>query len=169
MGLKLEGVLAIFIIAIVLGVLSLDLENINTKDSVLKKDMEFTHTTFVEVDTQKRLSTLFGTYGIRYQYRLDIDNLIYHTDNIESLVSKKGNYTSPILHLDGDVVMKEKDGYIYTTQHAIYNQKTQILNITSPFKAIRDKNIFIGETLIYHTLTKYAYATTVDAIVYTAK
>jgi len=31
------------------------------------------------------------------------------------------------------------------------------------------ENIFIGETLIYHVLTKYAYATTVDAIVYTAK
>lgn len=169
MGVKLEWILVFFIGAISFGVLSLKLENTTNKGSALKKDLEFTHTTFVEVDTLKPLSTLFGTYGIRYKGTLDIDNMVYHTDNIESLVAKKGKYLAPILKLDGDVVMREKDGYIYTTQHAIYNQKTQILNLTTRFKAIRDQNIFNGETLIYHTLTKYTFATTVDAIVYTAK
>lgn len=169
MGLKLEGLLVGFIVSIIAGVSSLDLENIISKKSILKKDLEFTDTTFVEVNTTKRLSTLFGTYGIRYKDILDIDNLIYNTDNIQSLVAKKGKYHSPTLNLHGDVKMIEKDGYVYTTQNAIYNQKSQILNITSPFRAIRDQNIFVGKTLIYNTLTKYAYGTTVDAIVYTAK
>ncbi len=169
MELRLEGILLVGIIGIAVGVMSLELNDKNRDSSKLAKELEFTNTTFVEVDTIKRAGELYGTYGIRYQGTLNMQNIIYHTDNIESLVSKKGRYKDNILYLDGDVVMIEQDGYIYNTQHAIYNQTTQILNIISPYTAIRDKNIMNGDTLVYDTAIKYASGQRVDAVFYTAK
>ena len=85
------------------------------------------------------------------------------------MIAKKGKYIKEVLYLDGDVVMQEKNGYTYNTQHANYNQKTEILNITAPFTGVRGQNVMKGETLRYDTVKKEAFGTKVDAILYTTE
>jgi len=74
-----------------------------------------------------------------------------------------------MLYLNGDVVMREKEGYTYETQQAKYNRKTEILNITAPFTALRDKNIMHGNTLQYNMREKEALGTTIDSVIYTSE
>jgi hypothetical protein len=169
MGLKLEPVLTVIITAIISVSLLVELSSTLQKSKKFTKDLEFTHTTFIEVDTQQMQGWLFGTYGVRDKGVLTLDNVVFHTDNIDSLTGKKGKYIKEILYLDGDVVMQEQDGAIYKTQHANYNQKTKILNITSPFTSHRDQNVMKGKTLRYDSVKKEAFGTRVDAVVYTTE
>ncbi len=157
------------IVLLISGSLFVELGNAPTQSKAFTKDLEFTHTTFIEVDTQKMQGWAFGTYGVRDKGVLTLDNIVFHTDNIDSLIAKKGKYIKEVLYLDGDVVMQEKNGYTYNTQHANYNQKTEILNITSPFSAVRDENVMKGKTLRYDTAKKEAFGTKVDAVLYTTE
>lgn len=169
MGIRLEWVLAVTIVGIVSGVLMLKLSSTSDKNKTFTKELEFTDTTLIEVNTQKMQRRSYSTYGVRDNGILTLDNLVYHTDTIESLLANKGRFEGDMLYLDGDVVLQEKDGYTYETQHAIYDQKAEILNIIAPFTAHRDKNIMRGNTLRYDTRKKEAFGTTIDSVVYTSE
>lgn len=169
MGLRLETVVVTAIIVITAGALTLEVDNRAKKSEVFTKELEFTNTTFTEVDTHKLQGRAYGTNGVRDNGVLDIDNLVYFTETIKYLVADKGKYIGDVIHLNGDVDLEEKEGYNYKTQQASYNQKTEVLNVTAPYVATRDKNIFKGDTLIYNTRSKDAYSTNVDAVVYTVE
>jgi len=168
MGLKLELVCILAIVVIVTGAMILKVDNSAIKNATFTKELEFTNTTFTEVDTQKLQGRAYGTYGIRDNGVLSLDNLVYFTETIKYLIADKGKYVGDVLNLDGNIVMEEQQGYNYKTQQAAYDQKSGILNVTAPFVATRDKNIFKGDTLVYNTLTEEAYGTTIEAVVYTS-
>jgi len=64
---------------------------------------------------------------------------------------------------------KQKEGFNYKAQHAVYDKKTAILTITSKFTAVMDKNIVHGNTGWYDSRRKMLFAKEVDAVVYTAE
>lgn len=167
MGIKLEVILTIAIIGIISGALLLKLRNTPVSTQVFTKEVEFTNTTLIEVDTEKMKSRAYTTYGVRDKDVLTLDKIVYIGDRIESLSANKARLKDDFLHLDGDVVMQEKDGYKYETQHAIYNKKTEILNITSPFTGVRGQNRIKGESMEYNTRKKKATGTTVGTVFYT--
>ena len=166
MGLKLELIIILAIVLILSVSLTVKIKNDRVSHEVFTKEIEFTDTTFTEVDTNKTQSVSFVTYGVRNAGVLTVDNLIYHTDSIEELRANKGMFKGDIIYLDDNITVNQKEGFDYAAQHAIYNQKTEILNITSPFKAIMNTNVMYGDSLIYNTSTKEAFATNVDALFY---
>jgi len=167
MGLKLEIILIIAMIAIVSVSVTVEIKNKKTVKKEPTIELEFTHTTFTEVDVNKTQGTAFGTYGIRDAGVLTVDNLRYSTDSIKELRAKKGTYKGDKLYLDHNITVNQKVGFDYSAEHAIYDKKTEILYITSPFTAIMNDNIIHGSALRYHTKSKQAFATDVDAVVYT--
>ena len=167
MEIKLETVLFVLIVGIVAATTTVKLSDSRLKQETMTKELEFYDTKFIEVDKIQMRANLFSTYGLRDNGILMLHNIIYHTHNIEQLIADKGTYKGDILFLDGNVKLKEKKGAVYTTQHANYHQKSEILKVTSPFIATMDKNIFKGNSLIYYGKTKEMKATTIDATVYT--
>ena len=169
MELRLETVLIVAFVVIVTGALTLEIDNTAVKNAIFTKELEFTNTTFTEVDTQKLQGRAYGTYGVRDSGVLSLDNLVYFTETIKYLIADKGKYVGDLLYLDGNIVLEEMQGYNYKTQQASYDQKMEVLNVTAPFVATRDKNIIKGNTLVYNTRKKEAYGTTINAVVYTAE
>jgi lipopolysaccharide export system protein LptA len=169
MGLRLEWVVSVALVVIVSGVMLLKLTSTSADNTVSAKELEFTDTTLIDVDTTSIQSHSYGTYGVRENGILTVDNLVYHTDTIESLLAKKGRMEGDMLYLDGDVDLQEKEGYRYETQHASYDQKNEILTILSPFRARRGKNSMVGDTLRYDMRKKEAFGTTINSVVYTTE
>jgi hypothetical protein len=169
MVLRLELVLTVATAGIVLGVMMLKVSSTSDSATVSTKELQFTDTTLTEVDTDTMQGRSYSTYGVRDKGILTLDNLVYRTDTIEFLLAKKGRLEGDMLYLDGDVVLQEKDGYKYETQHASYHQKTEILNIISPFTAQRAKNSMQGDKLQYDMRKKEAFGTKIDSVVYTSK
>ena len=169
MGLKLETLIIVVIVAILSGTLMVKFTHKSTDGKLFTKELEFTNTTFIEVDTATMKSRAFGTYGIRDAGVLTLHNLKYHTKNIELLRAKKGTYKGDKLYLDGNITVNQKEGYDYSAEHAIYDKKTKILNITSAFTGIMDKNIIHGYTLRYDVQKKEAFGKRIDAVIYTAE
>ena len=169
MELKLETVLIASIVVIITGSMTLEVERNAKEGSNFTKELEFTNTTFTEVDTNQLQGRAYGTYGVRDSGALSIDNLVYFTETIKYLLADKGKYVGDVLNLQGNIVLEEHQGYNYKTQQASYNQKTEILNVTAPFIATRDKSIIKGNSLIYNTRKKEVFGTDIDAVIYTAE
>lgn len=169
MGLKLEKLIIVVIAAIVSGALMIRFTHEPTDGKMFTKELEFTNTTFIEVDTDTMQGKAFGTYGIRDAGVLTLDNLKYHTNNIKLLRAKKGTYKGDKLYLDGNITVNQKEGYDYSAQHAVYDKKTKILNITSAFTGVMNQNTIHGHTLRYDTQKKEAFGKRIDAVVYTAE
>ena len=166
MGIKLEYILLILIVVITFVTTTIKLTNAESNSKHSNKELEFIDTTFVEVDTQKMQAKLYTPKGVRENGLLTLNKLNNYTPTIDSLLADTGRYKGNILHLDGHVSLKESTGNLYKTEHAIYDQKKEILTITSPFIAYMDINIFHGDTLVYNAITKEANATKIDAVVY---
>jgi len=169
MGVKLELLLAVLIVVMLSLAYTVKLTDDIALKKISKKEMEFTDTTFIEVDTKKLISVLFGTHGIRQDGVLKVDNVIYHTDSIEYLFADKGRYTGNKGYLDGNIKVKQKEGFNYHAEHAVYDKKTEILTINSKFTAVMGRNIVHGNTGWYDTRKKVFYAKEIEAVVYTAE
>jgi len=169
MGLKLEYLL-LFIIVVTIGATTMiKLTNTTQKARAISKELAFNDTTFIEVNTKQMLARSFSTQGIKEAGILYLDHLNYHTNNIELLLANSGRYENETLYLDGNVSLLEKKGFNYETEHATYHQRTEILEITSPFTAYMNNNIIKGDKLQYNAMKKEVNATNVDAIIYTSK
>jgi len=167
MGLKLELILIILTVVILSVALRVEIKNSKADRKVFTKELEFTHATFTEVDTNKTLGVAFGTYGIRDAGVLTVDNLKYYNDNIKELRAKKAKYIGNKIYLDNNITVNQKEGFNYKAEHAIYDKKSEIINITSPFVAVMNDNIVHGDSLVYDTKKREAFGTNVNAIVYT--
>ncbi len=169
MGIKLELFLVVLIAVLLSLAYKIKLsDDVSAKNSS-RKEMEFTKMTFTEVDTEKLISTSYGSYGVREGGILKIKDLVYHTDSIEQLLADEGRYAGEKVYLDGNVRMKQKEGFNYKAEHAVYDKKTEILTITSKFTAVMARNIVHGNTARYDTRKKILTAKEVDAVVYTAE
>jgi len=167
MGIKLEFIL-IFLVAAILSVaLTVKITNTRMLKKIPTTEFEFTDTTFTEVDTNRTIGVSYGTYGIRDKGVLTVENFRYHSDSIKLLRSKIASNKGNKVYLDHAVVLNQKEGSDYYTEHAVYDKKLQILDVTAPFKALMGKNVIHGDTLRYWAKTKKVYATNVDAVVYT--
>ncbi len=169
MGVRIELILFIATLTIIGGSLTIKLNDRTDEKESFTKELEFTNTTFTEVDTIKLRSKAYGFYGVYEEGILTIDDVRYQTETIKYLVANRGIFMGDSIYLEGDVALDDSDGYKYTTQQAEYNQKTEILNLTAPFVALRDKNIIKGDTFTYDTRKKEAYGTIIDAVIYTIK
>ncbi len=169
MGLKLETLIIVVIVAILSGALMVRFTHTPTDGKHFTKELAFTNTTFIEVDTDAMQSKAFSTYGIRDAGILTLDNLKYHTNNIKLLRAIKGTYKGDKLYFDGNITLNQKEGYDYSAQHAVYDKETKILDITSAFTGVLNKNVIHGYTLRYDTQKKEAFGKRIDAVVYTTE
>ena len=166
MGLKFELLLVALVVLTSAVTMTTKLREHNSAGMVGEKELEFTETTFTEVSAQKRIGVSFAVQGVQYAGVLKAENVRYYNDTIEELTAKRGTYKGAFIYLDGDVLLYQKEGFSYFTQHAYYNKQTQML-YTTPFVARRGADVMHGKTLRYNTLTKEAYATAVNAELYT--
>ena len=150
--------------SIVMAAFLLKINDITINNQEFLKEMEFNNTTFTEVDTNSMIGHAYSTYGVRKEGVLFLENLVYYTNTVKSLVANKAKYKGNTLYLDGNVVFLDNDGYTYKTEHAIYNQKTTILNVIAPFTGTRGSNIIKGDSLLYNTRIKKAYGTAIDSV-----
>ena len=169
MVLRLEVVVVAVIVAIISSTVLYKLNASYVNAIASTKELEFTKTTFIEVNTEKMQGHTYGTYGRRDNGVLTLDNLVYYTENISRLTAQKGTLKGDVLYLYGDVFLEEVDGYEYRTTLATYNQQTEMLYITAPFVGKRDKNIIKGDTLMYDTRIKKASGTKINSVIYTSK
>ena len=169
MGLKLETLIIVAIVAIISVTLMVKFKHNVSAGERFTKELEFTDTTLTEVDTDTMQGRAFGSYGIRDAGVLTLHDIRYHTNNIQSLRAKKATYKGDKLYLDGNITVNQKEGFDYSAQHAVYNKKTKILDITSAFTGIMDKNTIHGYTLRYDTQKKEAFGKRIDAVVYTSE
>ncbi len=167
MALKIEFVFIVAIVGIVIASFTVKLNDSQSKVKPMTKELEFTDTTFTEVDTKQLQGRAHGMSGVREKGVLTVYHLQYHTNSIDSLVAKKGTYMGKIIYLEGDVVTDYKDGYHIETQQAEYNQKSGVLNVTAPFVLTKEKNLLRGDTLTYNAHTQQMYGTMIDATLYT--
>ena len=167
MAIKLEHILIFSIVGIIIGAFMIKIRNAPPPVKGFTKELEFTDTTLIEVDTGDLQSRAYLTYGVRDRGILTVNNLIYMSDDIESLSANNGVYYGNKLYLDGNVILHEKGGYRYDTEHAIYNQKTEILHITAPFVGVKGQSFIQGESLKYDTRKKKATGQTVGTTFYT--
>jgi hypothetical protein len=169
MGIKLELLLSLLITAMLLFAYTIRVSDKRSDGNVSKKEMEFTHTTFTEVDTDRQISTAFGSYGVREGGVLSLHGLKYHTDSIERLTCNQGRYVGEEIYLDGNIILHQKKGFLYRAEHAVYNKKTAMLAIPSHFTAKMDQNRLEGVRALYDTRKKTVTAQNVHAVVYTAE
>lgn len=167
MGIRLETILTFLIVAILAGTFWIKLDTNVTSKSKAAKELEFTDTTFIEVDTNKTLGLAYSESGNYENSIWTLYKLTYHTDAINYLQADKGKYIGNVIYMDGNVTLEEKEGYIYKAQHVKYDKDLEELEINSPFNGTLGKNTIQGNWLLYKTSLKEIFAHKVHAVIYT--
>ncbi len=169
MGLKLESLIVLAIVAILSFTFLMKTTDSTISEKCSTKDLEFTNTILTEVDTDTMLGRAFGTHGILDKKVLTLYNLTYHTKNIELLRAKKGIYHGDELYLEGNITVNQKEGFDYNAEYAVYHKKTKVIDINSPFTGIMNQNIIRGNSLHYDIEKKEVFAQSIEAVVYTTE
>lgn len=169
MGIKLEYIIFIFIGLVLISFFLIEIEPKAHIEKSHTKELTFIDTRFIEVDTDKILGLAHSRYGEYEKKALALEGITYHTDSVNLLQAKKGIYRGDDIYLEGNVTLNQKVGFDYTAQKAVYNKKSEILRINSPFKAFLRDNVIRGESLVYDLKKKEAVGYNVNAVVYTPK
>ena len=169
MGIRLEHIIFIFIGMVFISFLLIKIEPKPHIEKPHSKELTFTDTRFIEVDTHKIIGLAHSLSGEYEKNTLTLSGITYHTDSVNLLRAEKGIYTGDEIYLEGNVTLHQKEGFDYTAQKAIYNKYTQILIIDSPFRAHLRDNVIEGESVVYDMKKKEALGHNVNAAVYTLK
>lgn len=167
MAIKLETWLYIAIIVIMIFTLSLKQENKNASVATSKKELEFTNSTFSEVNATTQLSQAFAKTGVQVNGVLTLNDIFYSGKKLKSLKANKAVYDGNISTLYGGVVLKQENGFEYKTDKAIYDINNQFVYIPNSFVATMDDNTINGKDLKYNISAQNAKASNIHAILYT--
>ena len=169
MRLQLEFFIIIGIL-LILGLVSMvNLTQKKYDDGLFTKELEFTDTTLTEVNKQSMQGRAFTTYGVRDSGVLTLHQIQYYTKEIESLCANSGVFIDNKLYLTGNVVFNNQEGFSYSSENAIYDKKTKILDITSPFVGKMLQNSLTGDTLRYDVVKQEVLGKQIETVVYTAE
>jgi len=168
MAIRLEYIIIIITLVISLGAYTVKLSNKSGMQNHFAKELDFKHSIFTEVTQKGFVDSATAKEGVRINGILHLNDMRYHTNNIQLLRSNAAKVENERVYLDGNITMNQKKGFFYKAEHAYYDKKHKILTITSPFTAILNKNIIKGQSLEYDTVSKEAFATKIDAVIYTA-
>jgi lipopolysaccharide assembly outer membrane protein LptD (OstA) len=167
MAIKLETFLYIAIFIVIAFTLSLKQENKDAAIATSKKELEFTNSTFSEVNTTAQLSQAFTKSGIQENGVLTLNDITYSGQKLKSLKANRAVYDGNISTLYGNVVLKQESGFEYTTDKAIYDINKQFIYVPNSFLAKMNDNTMNGKDLKYNISTQNAEATNIHAILYT--
>ena len=168
MGVKFELLLALLIVAIVTVMLNIELKPPKQAKAKSMKELEFYQTRFTEVTTQKVVGVAFSEHGVRQNGVLHVEGLFYRNDNIKVLKAMVGiDYRSRIV-LEGNVTLEERNGYTFQGERAVYEKKSGMFHIASPFLMQKGTDRFSGKSLTYDTVGKVLHAKEVHALLTTA-
>jgi hypothetical protein len=169
MGIRVEWI-AIAMIMIMLGVSFLfEAEHRKAQNIVFNKEFEVHNSVTVEVDQKEIKSTLYSDYGMKENGVLTLFDMTYVGASVEKLRSKEGRFIDNKIYLDGNVTALQTNGYYYEGEHAIYNQLTEFLLVTSPFTAYVNNSVIKGINLKYDRKAQVARAQNVHAVFYPKK
>ena len=167
MAIRLEYIIIIATLVLSIGAYTIKVSNKNGIENHFTKELSFKNSIFTEVTQEGFVDNAIAKEGIRINGVLHLKDIHYHTNNIQFLRSNTAKVENERVYLDGNITMNQKKGFFYKAEHAYYDKKHKILTITSPFTAILNKNIIKGQSLEYDTVNKEAFATKIDAVIYT--
>ena len=169
MGIKLEGILLVSIIVIISSSFMVKLNTTESKSPLTSKELVFTNTVFTEVNQNLLLGHATVSEGIYENKLLTVKDILYKTDDIEYMQANNGIYEKDILYVENDVELQEVGGALYKTQQAVYNQKTQLLELPNTFGSIYGQNVIEGDSLIYDLNSSKMMGKSVSTVFYTAE
>ena len=169
MGIRIEIVLVTLIVLIVMFSINVKIDSRTHHVNTVTKELEFNNTTFIEVGTDKMYTNAFAQYGIRESGILKLYQFNYHTEGITLLKADKATYKDDMIYLDENIHVKQESGFEYKATHAVYDTKSEELEITSDFTATMNKNTIHGKSIILNIKKKEASAKQIDAVVYTTE
>ncbi|KIM13259.1 MAG: hypothetical protein KU38_00950 [Sulfurovum sp. FS08-3] len=128
------------------------------------KEIEFNDAKIIEVDTKEQKSTT--TADTIYKTR---DTFVLHTIRFinrfqDILEAKEALQKGDAIDFYHDVEFKRTGGFSYHTSHALYNSKNDTLTITKHFKALRQGDSFLGESMVYYGNQNYIDAKRIDSV-----
>ena len=168
MAIRLEGMI-ITLIFVVFSIFYFIKDSDSKKEnSRATKELEFHETSLIEVDQHEMSGSAFADSGVIKKGVLYLRYLRYHTNTIRLLRADSAVMKKEHLYLDGNISLKQKEGFCYQAKSAIYDKHTKILHIKSPFQAKLKQNTISGEALTYDILHKKATASMVKAVFYTS-
>lgn len=167
MGIRLEHIITIVIGLILVSFFLIKVDQKSLEKSESSKELSFSDTRLIEVDTQNMLGLAHSRYGEVENKRLTLSDIVYHTDKVNLLRAQKGIYEGDYLILEGNVTLNQKEGFDYTAEKAVYNKKSQILTIDSSFEAHLNENKISGTYLVYNVKEKTVTGQNIKAEVYT--
>jgi hypothetical protein len=169
MAIRLEWIISALIVLILGASYFVKLSDDEGHRPESTKELEFHDTSLIEVDQHGMLGDASAVTGVMERGVLHLKYLRYHTDTIRLLRADSATLEEEHLYLDGNISLEQKEGFRYQADDAIYNKRTKILHVTSPFKATLEKNVIEGRALVYDTLHKEATASMIDAVIYTSR
>jgi len=167
MAIKLETVLYIAISIVIVVTLSSKQESKEAVVSSFKKELEFTSSTFSEVNATIQLNQSFAKSGVQVNGVLTLNDISYSGQKLKLLQANKAVYDGNLSTLYGDVVLRQENGFEYKTDKAIYDMNKQFVYIPNSFVAKMNDNIMNGKNLKYDISAQNAVASNISAILYT--
>ena len=153
MALKIFAIVLVLFLAEIVFLTTKDFKDIKSS----KKDLEFTDITFENMHgytiTKEGInSELKASKLLKYQNRVivyDVDTDFLHKDEQNRIHANKALLKEDNIHLTGDVHYENNTSLDIKSKDLVYNTKTEIATIKSPFILNTQSGVIKGNNLIY--------------------
>ncbi len=109
---------------------------------------------------------LQGSYAERYSNRYEIHDLNYTNNSAQEqqkMIATRAMYQDKTLYLNGNVVYKKGNNFMFTSDEAQYDEKTKNASTTGKFELKSSDGIFSGYELQYNSESEKVKAKTITA------
>lgn len=166
MAIKIEWVLIFSIIATLIASFSFRFEN-SIHDHTIKKELNFKNTIFAEVDTSGIVSFANVKNGEQTNGILTMHEISFDKINDTKVAARKAIYKKDEIILSGDVKIKQKNGFTFNTQKAVYDTRGGKITSKDRYRATLNENTLTGDNFNYDTKKLSATSSNIHATLYT--
>jgi lipopolysaccharide assembly outer membrane protein LptD (OstA) len=166
MAIKIEWVLIFFITITLLVSFSLRVEDSIHKTGI-QKELNFKDTIFAEVDTSGLLSFANVKNGEQTNGILTMHDISFDKIDDTKVTANRAVYEKDEIVLSGNVKIKQKNGFVFNSQKAIYNTRSGKITSKDKYNATLNGNLLTGDNLSYDTKKLNATSSGIHAILHT--
>ncbi len=161
--------LSLMLLAIFIFFKPMNIDIVETSDTAM---LELQNFKLYDIGSEGLTMMLKGSFGKRYRDRYEVRDINYTSSAAQEeqqIAAAVAVYKDHILYLNGRVLYKKGDTFMFQSDEARYNERTHTALTTGAFELKNSEGIFKGYALHYNSEANTIKAKRVHALYYINK
>jgi LPS export ABC transporter protein LptC len=163
MVLRIEYILVLVVVILVFSIIGINPTSQSAIKSTGDREILFQDFSLSEFKEDSLGKKILASEAVKYKTHLDLKNINLKDELGHTVLADEVSYKDSSVYMDKNVILKSKEGLVFSTENIYYKIKDKVVKSTTPFTLDFNGSKIVGENLEYSMKSKDVSADNIHA------